>query len=601
MRVQRLARAVDTAFARLQQARLNRTRFIRDYVGRYWLEDDGVVRPVNMINQAIRTMISPLAVSTPRATVSTSFPEMRADATLLKMALDHVAVENDDAAMTRLCLFDAMVFPFAVVASGIKTSDNIIKMGNDSIDPGATYAKRVSPDDIVIDPAARHQKECQFIGHRYRLSQEAAAQSGLFDPDRVMHLPTVPNASQSAGGSVGDRRAEDMSWVGGYGSDSVTLIPMIELVDVWLRDSNTVVTIPGDRGSETELLAQREYYGAPSPTGPYDILNFEPIPDNFCGAVPVGIWYDLALYTNTLARKMFAQIGRAKNLLLYQAGYENDALTAKNAADGSVIAVDNVQAFSQATMGGIDPQIGQFVSWLKQAWSEQTGNIDQLAGIKSAGNTATEAEILQNNMMARIRDMQDQLESWLSCIYHKRAFYLHHDPFIQLPMTKRLRNGIEIQVVYSDDTRSGDFWQYAIKVESGSTKRKSPDAQAQALIQFSTQIIPSLLQTFMATQGAFSLNAAVRLIAAKMGITEIDEIWNDPNHQQLMAQALMQTGQPSKAQPVQDQDQYRSEHIGYNGGSSGRNLQADPGMMLGREGGSMQQKPNAIGNMPAVA
>jgi hypothetical protein len=115
------------------------------------------------------------------------------------------------------------------------------------------------------------------------------------------------------------------------------------------------------------------------------------------------------------------------------------------------------------------------------------------------------------------------------------AWYLHTDPFIQLPMTKRVTGGEEKQLVLTPELRMGDFLDFVFTIKSRSMTKMDPMVRSKRILEFCTNVIPAgatTAQTLMMIGQPFNLNKYYTQIAIEWGIGDwVEELLVDPGFQ----------------------------------------------------------------------
>jgi hypothetical protein len=89
-----------------------------------------------------------------------------------------------------------------------------------------------------------------------------------------------------------------------------------------------------------DYLRVDDYYGVKE--GPYTLLTLTPpVPGNPLPVPSVGIWNDLHVLANRMAKKIIEQAERQKDVMAYRAAAADDAEELRNASDGESVKVDD--------------------------------------------------------------------------------------------------------------------------------------------------------------------------------------------------------------------------------------------------------------------
>ena len=540
----KMGRAIHFGFKKLEKFRKNRMLMMNQYVGRMYGRNKpdrrGVPTPLNLIHQAVTTMVPNLVFGDPKMKVSSNFLLYRDYGDLLAMATNHLIEEIDLRTSLRQMILDAL-FMCGVSKTGLGASDSFMDMGDGYLhDVGQPFCDRVDPDDLTIDPLARDWEEAYFIGNRFRKSIPQLEEEGMYDMDLIRRLHSRYMHS---------RKDEEVSFLGGTGFDHQAaneIVEYVDLVEAWCPHENAVKVFPWDPSLHggNEPIRTMEYDGPE--TGPYDVLGFAFVSDNVMPIAPAGIWLDLHQMANSTARKLAEQAERQKSILAYEATAWEDAADIRDASDGQTVRVDNVAAIKEISYGGSAEDNYKFIEWSTTYFSDMAMSMDLLSGSGTNEPTATQAELVQANTTVRLADMQRLVYDFARKIGKKLAFYLHTDPFINLPLTKRGMDGNDVQVFYTPEQREGDFFDYNFDVEPYSMARTDPNVQVRRKLEFFSNVVPALAQAFQMLGPAFNIEGALRIMGRDMDIKELDELINSPILQLQMQRAmeLLQAGVP---------------------------------------------------------
>ena len=583
----RLSKAVNAGFKYMEPFREIRKELLKQYYGRhYGSSEGGKKEPVALVHQATTTLVPNLVYSDPKVQIVTSYVPYRNYAETLAMATNHLIEEIDLRHALRMAVTDS-IFSAGWIKTGIAATGQTIDVYGMDLDPGQPYAERVDPDDMVYDPTARDLEEVSYIGNRVRIPEYLALESGLFDPDRVKELttrsehPSEVKRSAAFGEANKEYREEDV-------------VKYVDVVELWLPHDDVIVTIPwypGDSYHDSEPLSVVEYMGPE--TGPYHQLGYAYAPDQIMPVAPAVHWYDLHDMVNSIARKMGRQASRSKSVLAYEDSSWEDAQEIVEASDGEAVRVDNIEGVKEVSYGGAVKDVYDAMSWAKQQFHETAMGMQQLAGVESPEETATQAEILSSNTGVRLSDMQSQVYDFTAEVCQDLMFFLHTDPLIEMPLVKRV-DGREEQVFYTPEMQEGDWLDYHLKVIPHSMARQDPNTRLRRYMEFVSNVLPSLAQTQQMLGPAFNLDAAMSRIGREMGIDELDEFINSQAYQQRMQylMGLMEQGIPMTQDLVQQAFNPMQAAMKQGKERSKEMLQEQQ-----RPGGGRTGQPNPRGNM----
>lgn len=529
----KMAPALKHGYQRLDWVRKSYGKMTREYAGRHYGSDgDGKKRPVNLIAQFVHTVMPNLLNQRPTHVGRTWIAALQGEATLIAIAADLLWEDMNMVDRVHSIILDALLCPFGVAKIGLRSGPDVVKVAERGIMLGQPYVARVSPDDYVADPAARSVEELCWQGHRYRVPKAYALESGIYDPAAIEKLTPIGK------GEPGKPRSgvEEMS--GQADADRFKAQEYIELWDVAIRNEDEwLIGTMGGLGADVEpawVNADGEPYSWDGDAaGPYELLSFYRMPDNFAGISPGMTWLDLHEATDKLYNKMIRQALRAKQTFAYNRAAADDALTIKEAADGDAIAVDNVDSMTTLQTGGVMSDAYPFIDSLMAMWNNSAGNMQLLGGGDIQSDKATGQSILQANANTRLRYMKDRVWRFSNAISRHLTGYLITDPLIQLPLPYRIAGGEVIDVVYDAQTRRGDKAQMVFEIEQQSMVGRDPEVALKRKVEALT-VLQNMLP--LAQTGLINVVNLARQLGRETGWKDMDEIVNDPMMGQ---QALM--------------------------------------------------------------
>jgi hypothetical protein len=226
-----------------------------------------------------------------------------------------------------------------------------------------------------------------------------------------------------------------------------------------------------------------------------------------------------------------------------------------------------------------------------------SGNPDQMSGLVSNAESATQANILQANATITIEDSRGMIYDVAADTAGKRAWYLHTDPFIDLMLARRKPGGEYEQLQLTPEQRDGDFLDYTFTYKARSMSRLDPAVRTKRIVEFAANIIPGVMNAAMIAMNmgvAFNIQAALTAIAEEQGILDDIQDWfDDPQFMQRMQLVMAMNPQPAgKATPGQSggtrgasqqtkiqspfQERKQTEQIGANESQSSRT--SEPGV-----------------------
>ncbi|KKL89129.1 hypothetical protein LCGC14_1917810, partial [marine sediment metagenome] len=397
-------------------------------------------------------------------------------------------------------------------------------------------------------------RDAQWIGDRMYVARQKLLDSGLYNNELIEQLP-------SAGNELNQRKASSMSMQEINIRDNHDLQDEVEITEIWMPDAKIIITVPGAKDVVfDDYLRVDDYYGPD--TGPYTFLGLTPpVSGNPLPVPMVGIWHDLHVLCNRMAEKTINQADRQKDIVVYRRSAADDADELRNSADGDTVAVDDPSAVDIKSFGG-QQQSNEIMTSQIQGWFNQMAANPQAVGGQSLdADSATEAKILAGNANIVLEDSKDLVYQWVAAESGKRAWYMHTDPFINVPLIRRdqipaqyemTRQGPimkqaaqmqDVQIMLTPEARRGDWLDFTFSIEPESMGRIDAATRLRQAMDFAIKVMPSAVQTaqLMALiQVPFDVKAFIIRMAKDVGIKWMDEIFYDPDFQMKMAMIMMQ-------------------------------------------------------------
>jgi len=531
---QKLAEATRQGFNRIKSYRKARSMFVRGYVGQYYkteakargVEEAGEM-PLALIFNAIRATVPHLVMQNPKHGVYTEYPQLKDFAETTAKKLDSVAKQIKLWNTLRSWIVDAF-FGFGVAKTGIKESGKFVSVDNINIDPGQVFVETVDLDDFVFDPMAVEPlfTDASFTGNRVRVPRQVLLDTTGYDHDLVKKLPKSPESTDSS-------KTRNISGADKYGNDYALFRDFVDVVELWIPDAEALITIADPtQGSVQGYLRETEFHGPED--GPYTYLSFsQPVPGNPIPVAPVSLYYDLQNAANSVFRKSIDQALRQKDVILYNPTNADTAKDIVDAFDGEAIASEDPSAVNTISLGGSNNKNDQMVGTLQTWFNYMAGNPDQMSGLQSDVETATQAQIMQGNASITMEDAKNILYVQTGEISSTIAWYVADDPL--------------------DGTLEKEDWlEFVFSIIPKSMGKISPQVRMQRMLQLATTVIPAAAQTAqlclsMGTQ--FSFPKFVMAVAKELDLEDIiGDVFIDPDHiQKLATMMTLGAAHPAKS------------------------------------------------------
>jgi len=557
----RLSQLVTQSQKRLDTFRKSRLMYIRSYTGPYYAARRGKIgdEALNLAFTAVRALVPNLVFRSPRHVVKSRVAANKDFAELLELALSQHDEAIDIGTQYRIALVDAL-FAIGTLKTGIAVPDNPVALDETMgvAAPGEIYTKAVNFDRLIIDPDSRehHFADAAFIGDIISVSKTRLLDSGLYDNEVLEQVPTTSEHHERY-------RSDRITLNRNHTQQTTSVLDQVELAELWIPSRNVVVTLP-IHGPNDKFVREDTFYGVED--GPYTFLSLTPpVPGNPLPVAPAAVWQDLHVLANRMASKIVTQAARQKDVMTYRAEAADDAAQIRDASDGDMVAVEDVDSLRVQSFGGQRVSNEGHINTLATWFQSMAANPQQLEGQAINADSATAARILADSANVGLSDMQEMVSKMAAGEARKRAWYMMHDPLIRLPLIRRRRTPIEgaaipglgvidpvqqpvdEQVLLTPEARRGEFMDYNFTVDTLSLQRQDPQLQFDRSMRFLTQVIPAVAQAAIALQQIgvpFNIPALVERVAKESGIEYLDEVFFDPQFQQRQIAQLLATPQP---------------------------------------------------------
>ncbi len=537
--------------------------FIKAYTGQYYNKDHGTLgeEPLNLAFTAIRALVPNIITRNPKTIVGSDYLMYRPYGELLALGLDYMGKKLNLPRILQRGLVDS-IFTLGIFKVGLMSSDTLVMFGEDTVDPGILYVGTTDFDNFTFDPSARQFETAGFLGERIRVERTEILDSGLYDNAIIEQLPASTDIG--VGQQQGVRTLSDSN-----ANRRLTdkFHDTVDLLEIWLSGPQVLVTLPYHSSTGGKFLREETFHG-PS-DGPYTFLTLTPpVPDNPIPVQLAGVWHDLHIIGNRLAKKTLDQAEAQKDILGYQRGSADDAQELVDAPNLAAVGMDNPEGAKMFSFGGQNPQNERMVAQILQWFDQFSGNTSMLGGTNIQTNVATVANIMNQNATTGVTYMRDQAYQATKEVLRNCAWYLHNDPLIKLPLIRRetipaeydiSETGVrmisparvqETQVFLTPEMRQGDFLDFAFDIEQDSMAPINWQFRLQQLDALMIKIIPAVAQAaqICAQMGTpFSFQRVIVRVAKMMNIEWIDEIFQSPELIAQMAAVAAAGPQPMNA------------------------------------------------------
>lgn len=459
---------IEDAKRKLEDTYKEHVDSVEQFVGHHYGSNSAKKAiPTNLIELAVTIYERLLAARTPRCTISTEYPDLKAFAANFEIAINQLPAEIGLGDTIRRAVKSAL-FTMGVVKIGIAGTDPRPNIGDEP------FVSLVNIDDYFVDMSARSWDEIQFEGNEYWMDADTIAK---------VYGVTLVGDDYSGDSPSGVRQANAIS----SGEARDPLHERVLLRDVYLVRENTMLTYAVHSKKEIRRIS----WDGPEGT-PYVKLWFSDVPGNLMPLPPVAVWKDLHILANQIYRKLSKQAVSKKNLAGVLGGDDEEVTRIKNAADGAAVRVGGAK-IEKIDIGGIDNGNLAFFLQNRDLFSLLAGNLDSLGGLSSQADTATQDKLINESASARVKAMADRTIDFSRAIFKRLAWYVWTDPVRHRKFRKYASKefNVGVNVEWTPDTRDGDFLDYNFDIAVFSMQDDSPSIRIQKLTNaFNTFIMP---------------------------------------------------------------------------------------------------------------
>ena len=549
----RIHNIVKLGFKRNEHYVRAQAMFFKSFVSQYYRQTKGIEgeEPLSLIYNALRSYIPNLVAQSPITSVSSPFTAYKDYAELLGLGLDTVARQIHLKKTLRAWITNAF-FGMGIMRVGLKATGELLSINDIYVDNGQVYAKNVMLENFGFDPACTDLREAKCLFERVvGIPRQLLLDTDGYDHDIIVGLPS--SDTDSEGGNKASEMSKDQEGTSEMTrlQDSVNIVQMyVPETEQWVLMGDPTQTI------QDRFIAVNDFNGPKE--GPYVFLSYSPpVEGNPFPVAPVSVWYDLHRAANEVFRKELEQIRQQKDVGFYNPALADEVKDIQESETGDYIPTSDPKGVNVISLGGQNQKNETALTQLQMWFNYMSGNPDQLAGNLPGGGQASESATktmtMQNNSSIVLSDMQDITYDETAEVIRRIAWHLHTDPFINLPLTKRVTGGEEKQLVLTPEQRMGDFLDYNFKIVSRSMTKMDPQIRAKRVEEFCVRVLPTGAQSamvMMQTGQPFNLPAYYTKIAEEWGILDdVNDLFLDPMFQRKL-QLMMAMGpkNPGKAQ-----------------------------------------------------
>jgi len=515
----RLLKAIKSSRDALEPFRRVRKELIKDYVGSYYAETGAENKTlVNLINQTARIYTISLAANNPQVLVSTPRSESLAFARRFEVNLNKLISDMALEQTFRSIVLDAF---FCLGCGVVMMQDTdlrfhgILESEEDVwLDPGQPWLNRVSLDDLILDMTAKELSKMRYCGHRYRADYEKVMDEPGYSKKVKDKLKPTGRQNQDATGAARDIASD---WGSAEDDD---LKDMIWLMDIWVAENNSIVTMACDQ-EDLEPLIEREWVG--SQAGPYKFLSLGDTPDNVIPTSPAINLKGMHDLQNRLHRRMEEDSDAHRVVQVYPPGMEDDANRLRTAERNGWYRGKSPEQIKQFETGGVDQRDMAMATFIQTEYDRFAGNLQAMGGLGAQASTVGQEELIHGQLSKNVADMRVAVVNFASDCILDLGRLMWEDQTLELRTSMPVGNsGIQVNSDWTPDNRLGNFEDYQFRVEPYSMVFKTPQQHLQEVYGVLREIAP-LWPMFQASGATMDAAALLDYIARMMNKPELKQ------------------------------------------------------------------------------
>lgn len=505
VRLQKLCKA----WQKRQQAPLQkRQKLLALWASGYF--DEGYQREhlINLIDRGVYTIVPYLVEGNPRIMVETLMGNLKPWAFATQLALNFL--------INKMNLAETVFIPAAVnsmFGAGIVRTfteyDRIVTIDDEPIKSGTPVIRVIDDADYIGDVAARTRADFMFEGDIYKLPTDYARDLFKDSADEIM--PDCKLTSDYHPDKIAN---------GEWDINRLSLKDYSTFIDIYLYDEKTTVTIMPE-GKTAKILRTVEEDG---PGGsPYDVLGYKYFPGTTSPIPPAWNWHDLDVTMNILARTAREQAESQKDLLIAPPSNKDIGEKAKNAKNLDILIATNPTELQKISLGGVNPENYNWMNFAESQFNKAGGTPATMRGEGADAPTLGQEQLVYANASRIVNNMYSRWHTFMTSVIRKLAWKVWTDPTVYIPVVHEIPGVGNLDVVFSQADKVGDYYDFVFNLLPYSTQRTSPEIKYQQLMSFMSQWVLPTYQ-FAAQQGAeLDVPAVTRILSDYMGFTNFNQ------------------------------------------------------------------------------
>lgn len=475
-------------------------------------QTDADMKPLhtmNLIDRGVSIILPYLVMANPQVSVNSKHLELRHFAYTTELAINNQLREMNFAQNTLRPAILNSLFGWGIVKTGIMKSWQVEILGTTQ-DVGETYSDIVDDADFIGDPSSKSVYDMEFQGNTYLMPTEKAKD---FFP--MKHADFIKPTFSLHGMDTPDKISKPSTIQDG----SRFLREYTRFSDYYLPDEHAIITLLTD-GDYNKILNTVEFDD--SENGPYDILGYKWFPNHPIPIPPVWGWLDMDSIINIIINKMKLQAQRQKTIPIYEGPAAEDMERVGTAADGQPVQVNHVNSINTIELGGINPDLYNWINYIESQFSVQGRNLYTLGGRSAQSETLGQEQMLMANSVRSLDDMTTAVYSFVKSIVTKHVQHMWGDPLIDRPVVKNIDLVGPVQASFNSIDKLGDFTEYSLDIVPYSMQRSNPEMEFQRMLSLISQWVLPTLQIAVQQGATIDIPTATTDLARKLNIQNID-------------------------------------------------------------------------------
>ena len=542
--IPKLRAVISQNYRKLQPYRKNSYEAVRQYVGRHYTDDGTSDRvPMNYIQLAVQIYGRMLTSRMPQVTVNTKNQELKHVAARAQRLANAMLKEIDFGSKVREWV-NAGMFGMGILKVGWAQTD-IMHYTTDAqeeiqLPVGRTFVDPILLDDWVQDLQSKGKpwEHCSFMGHKYRMSLDQAQAFPDWNEDARKSLVELVESRTTEGG---DPKLGTIS--GSYNQNSESIREEVEIWEIYLPDTNEIVTFAADGDSSDDKAHSNEplnitkWQGpkqGPCFSGPYHFLGFDwPIGQSM-PVPPVAHWRDVHELANQILNKNARKALRQKTVFGFQSGHDEDARRQREAGDGDMVQMNDPNSVKVFETPGIDQQLLSYGMSLDNIMDKIGGNLSALGGLGPQSETVGQDRMALGQANTRVDDMRNETFEAVTSVCKSLLYYWWNDPVQDFEDVVHVSDSIQMPFNIAAESR-GEIWhELNFDVRPYSMQHSTPEQRAQFVLELVNN--PNMMQMLQESGKMFDMDKIISLLSEYNNIPELMDVIVNQDGQPMMGQ-----------------------------------------------------------------